>query len=83
MKYIPYLNRRYWSGGNGGRGGLVRFVGMVQDMMDPEYYHVPSSSNGGVTSKYREDCGPATTEEDNRLDWTEQLAERQPMVIVP
>lgn len=84
-KYIPYLNRRYWNGGNAGRGGLVRFVGMVQDMMDPEYYHVSSSiSAGGVSSKYREYCGPTTNmEEDDRLDWTEQLAERQPMVIVP
>ncbi len=63
---IPYFNRSYV-----GRKKLVRFVGMVQDMMDPEYY--VTKDDDGRCMKYKDAMTTSTI----------HLAERQPMVLVP
>jgi hypothetical protein len=89
---IPYLDRSFLNG-TAGSGSpppsgtvLVRYVGMVQDMMDTEYY---LSEVNGVKTHYR-DCRVHLSEETNTTTTTNmdtdnvhKLAERQPLVVVP
>jgi hypothetical protein len=72
---------------NNGGGGpqLVRYLGMVQDMLDPEYY--PSKVNG--KSAHFHDWNPFTQSideedgDDGQASEGWSLAERVPLVIVP
>ena len=70
---------------------IVRFVGFVQDMFDPEYY---SSKVNGVHTKFRDFCYSSTTssntngintnhhvEEEMNLGYN--LEERHPLFLVP
>jgi len=68
---------------------LVRFVGLVQDMLDPEYY---VSKVDGVYTKYRDYYSLRHESEGNENDVVglademateHMLEERQPLVIVP
>jgi hypothetical protein len=58
---------------------IVRFVGMVQDVLDTEYY---STIADGLYCKYREYSEDEYGEEDV-LQVMDEFGERQPMVIVP
>jgi hypothetical protein len=60
---------------------LVRHIGMVQDMMDPEYY---VADYQGRSTHYRD--VPVTASDDSAsdgIDFSKNLAERQPLLVVP
>lgn len=55
---------------------IVRFTGMVQDMLEPEFY---VSKVQGVNTHFR-DFYPEAVDE---MDLSQHLAERHPLVVVP
>jgi len=73
---VPYLNRDFLKTCPANPLTIVRYVGMVQDMLNPEFY--VSKVNGAYT-KYRE----LYVNEDDIDAQSTMLAERQPLVIVP
>jgi hypothetical protein len=86
---VPYLNRTLLHQGvastdTGRFPQLVRYIGMVQDMMDPEYYACKDSK--GRSTHFR-DAVIVDEEEDvgqNSPDMhRHDLAERIPLVVVP
>jgi len=81
---IPYLNREYLKDSSrddeSGNISIVRYVGMVQDMLEPEYY---SLQVDGSHMKYRDYYfGQSMGRDHNEIN-VENLAERQPLIIVP
>jgi hypothetical protein len=77
IQIIPKLNRRFLHNKATASPQIVRYVGMVQDMLEPEYY---LSYIEGVTTHFR-DYNPTSIVED--FDVAHKLAERQPLVVVP
>eukprot|EP00978_Attheya_sp_CCMP212_P001891 scaffold3904_cov47-Attheya_sp.AAC.2 len=83
---LPYLDRALWKHVAGGSSVLVRHVGMVQDMLDPEFY---VTQVNGVCTKYRDHCGrpeEATDDDDggdDNMRLAHDLDERQPLLVVP
>ena len=82
---IPFANRNYISTCASNPSTLVRYVGMVQDMLDPEYY---VTKINGVHTKYREyyclnDDNDDSSHIDDEIAMNHLLDERQPLVIVP
>ncbi len=84
--FVPFADRKFLQSCASNPPTLVRFVGMVQDMMDPEYY---VSKVDGVYTKYRdyysaqEDDGQQLILEEDHITMSQMLEERQPLVIVP
>lgn len=80
---IPFVNRDYITSCSSNPSLLVRHIGMVQDMLDPEYY---VTKINGVSTKYREYY---CLEENDSSQIEDEIAmhhlldERQPLVIVP
>lgn len=80
---IPFVNRDYITSCSSNPSMLVRHIGMVQDMLDPEYY---VTKINGVSTKYREYY---CLEENDSSQIEDEIAmhhlldERQPLVIVP
>lgn len=84
---IPLLDRPYLQHDHVERPGtckLVRYIGMVQDMLDTEYY---LSELQGKPTHYRDLCHYNGGEQDSddllSSDLAGRLAERTPLVIVP
>ena len=90
---IPLVNRDYIdtctctcasnsnSNSNSNSPTLVRYIGMVQDMLDPEYYvtHI-----NGASTKYREHYHDDSSQIDStEIAMNQLLDERQPLLIVP
>jgi len=72
---VPYLNRKFIKTCPTNPPTMVRFIGMVQDMLNPEFY---VSKVHGVHTKYRD------FHASNEIDTDEMLLEeRQPLIIVP
>lgn len=81
---IPYLNRSLLlnNPGSSHKVMVVRYVGMVQDMLETEYY---LSHVNGIATHYRE---VYSNENDDDLknglqNMVEFISERQPLVLVP
>jgi len=82
---IPFVNRDYITSCSSNPSTLVRYIGMVQDMLDPEYY---VTKINGVSTKYREYYCLEEKDNDNNSSQIQDemnhlLDERQPLVIVP
>jgi len=89
---VPYLNRTYVKSCPSNPNVIVRYIGMVQDMLEPEYY--PKEVKG-VHTKYRDyywntaaadndvEGENSTSHEMNELEINHLLEERQPLVVVP
>jgi hypothetical protein len=83
---IPLLDRPYLQQEHVERSGtckLVRYVGMVQDMLDTEFY---LSELHGKPTHYRDlyhDDGEQDSDDVLSSDLAGRLAERTPLVIVP
>eukprot|EP00934_Nitzschia_sp_Nitz4_P005922 Nitzschia sp. Nitz4//scaffold107_size73032//69758//71548//NITZ4_005773-RA/size73032-processed-gene-0.116-mRNA-1//1//CDS//3329532632//5912//frame0 len=81
MKEIPHLNRSYlhrYGDARFSQQGLVRCVGMVQDMLEPEYY---VEQHDGQFMHFR-DPSPLSVESEP-VNLHGRLAERQPLLVVP
>ncbi|GFH60851.1 hypothetical protein CTEN210_17327 [Chaetoceros tenuissimus] len=78
---IPLVDRNYIKTCDS-NPGLVRYIGMVQDMLDPEYY---VSKVRGVHTKYKEYFyQPGAYGDDHEeLHLNHLLEERQPLLLVP
>jgi len=78
----PLLRRHHLSSSQ--TPTLVRHVGMVQDMLEPEYY---IASYGGQSTHFRDVVDMATVDGEPSVVDKEplgsQLAERQPLLVVP
>ena len=83
LQAIPFLDRSFLNGNADTpppQGTvLVRYVGMVQDMCEVEYY---LSEVNGVNVHYRDVHLPEMPQDDY-ADIAHKLAERQPLVVVP
>jgi len=73
---IPALNRAFLQNKVTSDLQIVRFTGMVQDMLEPEFY---VSKVQGVNTHFR-DFYPEAVDE---MDLSQHLAERHPLVVVP
>jgi hypothetical protein len=85
---IPLLDRKYLQDDHierVGRVKLVRYVGMVQDMLETEYY--VSTDRSGKATHYRDVANGVMSEEEEDFmmgsSLGERLAERTPLVVVP
>lgn len=80
---IPLLDRVFLNGSASApppsRTVLVRYIGMVQDMLETEYYLCEVN---GVKTHYR-DVHVTEKPQDNGMDIAHKLADRQPLVMVP
>ena len=78
---IPLVDRDYIKTCDS-NPGLVRYIGMVQDMLDPEYY---VSKVHGVHTKYKEYFYQpgAGADDHEELQLNHLLEERQPLLLVP
>ena len=74
---IPTLNRSFLHNTATAKPQIVRFTGMVQDMLEPEYY---LAEIHGVTTHFRDYHSTSTIQDMYICD---NLAERQPLVVVP
>ena len=77
---LPFLDRKFLRETNQAHPQLVRHVGMVQDMLDPEYYVAQVE---GFGSAHFRDLPPSISLSDEELSIGSQLAERQPVLVVP
>ena len=59
----------------------MRYLGMVQDMLETEYY-MPETMDGTKTH-YREVPFLEESQEDAMMDIAHKLSERQPLIVVP
>ena len=75
---VPYLDRPFLRQLNASHPQLVRHVGMVQDMLDPEYY---LSKVGGKSTHFRD--LPIAANDFPREELASSLAERTPLMVVP
>jgi hypothetical protein len=85
---IPLLDQKYLQDDHierVGRVKLVRYVGMVQDMLETEYY--VSTDRSGKATHYRDVANGVMSEEEEDFmmgaSLGERLAERTPLVVVP
>ena len=78
MQFIPRLDRNFLKKNNP-QMSIVRFTGMVQDMLDTEYY---VSEIGGVQTHFR-DYWSESADDFNETNLASKLNERQPLVVVP
>ena len=78
---VPALTRSFLRGwnGSGDRPQVVRYLGMVQNMLEPEYY--VSSLADGKSTHFRD--VPADHHLPEELVLASNLAERIPLMIVP
>ena len=80
---IPLVNRAYIKSCDSNPRVLVRYIGMVQDMLDPEYY---VTKVNGIHTKYREyyclNDGDSQQLADE-ITMNHLLEERQPLLLVP
>lgn len=74
---VPYLDRSFLQHAPASRPQIVRHLGMVQNMLDPEYY---VSNCGGKSTHFRD--SPVTTDIPE-IDLASNLAERTPLMVVP
>jgi len=89
LQAVPVLDREYLrTGASSSSSGIVRIFGFVQDQMDPEYYQTKVK---GRNTKYRDyvysgDGEGALSDADFdpvMMGGDMELAERQPLVVVP
>jgi hypothetical protein len=81
---VPALDRSFLERWSTNQPQLVRYFGMVQDMLEPEYY---VSSLDGKSTHFRDvpvdvDCYSNSQEEENAFN-PSNLAERTPHMVVP
>lgn len=77
---LPVLDRSFLQQSNKMHPQLVRHIGMVQDSLDPEYY---VSQVEGFGSTHFRDLPPSVSLSEEELSLGNQLAERQPVLLVP
>ena len=88
MQAVPVLDREYLRTGafsSSSSSSIVRFFGFVQDQMDPEYYQTKVQ---GRNTKYRDyvyngDDDRSADFDPMMMGGDMELAERQPLVVVP
>ena len=89
MQAVPVLNREYLRTGASSASSsssIVRFFGFVQDQMDPEYYQTKVQ---GRNTKYRDYVYNGDDEQGSAdvdpmmMGGDMELAERQPLLVVP
>ena len=79
--YVPQLDRKFLHSWNSNQPQLIRYTGMVQNMLEPEYY---VSTFDGKSTHFRD--VPVVTGNDGmeqEIDLSSNLAERVPHMIVP
>lgn len=87
VDHIPLVNREYIKSCDSNPQVLVRYIGMVQDMLEPEYF---VTKVNGIHTKYREyysltdgDRDSDSDEMEDEIAMNHLLEERQPLVLVP
>jgi hypothetical protein len=79
--FVPYVDRNFIKSCPSNPNVVCRYVGMVQDVLEPEYY--VSKINGGTThTKYR-DLYCHENEIEDEISMNNYLEERQPILLVP
>jgi hypothetical protein len=79
--FVPYVDRNFIKSCPSNPKVVCRYVGMVQDVLEPEYY--VSQVNGGTThTKYR-DLYYHENEVEDEISTSHYLGERQPILLVP
>ena len=77
---LPLLSRGSYASGALAPQSLVRYVGMVQDMANPEYYlpSMPTAASGRACTMFRDRAPAGATQ-----DAEPKFAERRPLFVVP
>lgn len=79
--FVPYVDRNFVKSCPSNPKVVCRYIGMVQDVLEPEYY--VSKVNGGTThTKYR-DLYYHDNEVEDEISTSHYLNERQPVLLVP